>query len=79
MANLIMKDKALVRLQETDMRIGHYYLPNDALMQFFQSLKLCVEAIGPMPRRIRAGPQCGGATTHSLVLHIVAVMQSAQL
>jgi len=65
MANLVMKDKALVRLQESDMRMGRYYLPNDALMQFFQSLKLCVEAIGLMPRRIRAGPQCGGATTHS--------------
>ena len=52
------------------MRMGRYYLPNDALMQFFQSLKLCVEAIGPMPRRIRAGPQCGGASTHSSVLHI---------
>jgi hypothetical protein len=52
------------------MRMGRYYLPNDALMQFFQSLKLCVEVIGPMPRRIRAGPQCGGASTHSSVLHI---------
>jgi hypothetical protein len=37
--------------------MGCYYLLNDALMQFFQSLKPCVEAIGPMPRRIRAGPR----------------------
>ena len=26
-----------------------------------------------MPRRIRAGPRCGGATTHSSVLHIGVV------
>ena len=69
MIKLVMNDKALARLQESYTRMGRYYLPNDALMQFFQSLKLCVEAIGPMPRRIRARPQCGGATTHSSVLH----------
>jgi len=62
MANLVMADKALARLQESYTRMGCYYLLNDALMQFFQSLKLCVEAIGPMPRRIRDEPQCGGAT-----------------
>ena len=73
MANLVMNDKAVARLQESDTRMGRYYLPNDALMQFFQSLKLCVEVIGPMPRRIRAGPQCGGATTPSSVLHIGVV------
>ena len=71
MVNLVMNDKALARLQESYTRMGWYYLLNDALMQFFQSLKLCVEAIGPMPHRIRAGPQCGGVTTHSSVLHIV--------
>ena len=54
MANLVIKDKALVRHHEPDMRMSRYYLPNDALMQFFQSLKLCVETIGLMPRSIRA-------------------------
>ena len=77
MANLVMNDKALARLQESDMRMGRYYLPNDALMQFFQSLKLCVEAIGPMPRRIRAGLQCGGASTHSSVKRVFSLAVAA--
>jgi hypothetical protein len=34
MANLVIKDKALVRLQEPDKRIGRYYLLDEALMQF---------------------------------------------
>ena len=76
MVNLVMNDKALEKLQESDTKIGRYYLPNDALMHFFQSLKLCVEVIGPMPCRIRAGLQRGGATTHSSVLHIGVAMLS---
>ena len=56
MANLVIKDKALVRLQEPDMRMSRYYLDNDALMQFFQSLKLCVEAGELLSSCTRAEP-----------------------
>jgi hypothetical protein len=67
-----MKGKALGRLQEPDTKMGPYYPPDDALKQFLQALKLCVDAVGSMPRRTRVGPQYGGATTHSSVLYIVA-------
>ena len=73
MANLVIKDKALARLQEPDMRMGRYYPPNDALMQFLQAMQLCVEAIGSMSRRTRVEPLYGGATSHSSVLHIGVV------
>jgi hypothetical protein len=36
-ADLAMKDKALARLQEPDMKT-HRYRPPDALMQFLQGL-----------------------------------------
>jgi hypothetical protein len=38
MADLAIKDKALARLQETDTKMGHYYPPDDALMQSIQAL-----------------------------------------
>jgi len=50
-----MKDKALARLQEADMRMGRYYPPNDALMPFLHAKKLCEEAIGIILRRTRKG------------------------
>jgi hypothetical protein len=34
MADLVIKDKALARLQKPDIRIGRYYPLNEALMQF---------------------------------------------
>jgi integrase len=37
-ADLAMKDKALARLQEPDTKMDRYYPPDDALMQFLQSL-----------------------------------------
>ena len=75
MANLVIKDKALVRFQEPDMRMGRYYPPNNALMQFLQAMQLCVEAIGSMSRRTKGEPLYGGATSHSSVLHIgIAVL-----
>ena len=52
------------------MRMGRYYPPNDALMQFLQAMQLCVEAIGSMSRRTKGEPLYGGATSHSSVLHI---------
>ena len=54
------------------MRMGRYYPPNDALMQFLQAMQLCVEAIGSMSRRTKGQPLYGSATSHSSVLHIVA-------
>jgi len=62
MANLVIKDKALVRLLEADMRMGRYYPPNNSIMQFVQAIQLCVEAIGSMSRRTRVEPLYGGAT-----------------
>ena len=62
MANLVMKDKSLVRLQEPDMRMGRYYPPSNSIMQFLQAMQLCVEAIGSMFRRTRVEPLYGGAT-----------------
>jgi len=70
MVNLVIKDKALAKLQEPYMRMGRYYPPNDALMQFLQAMQLCVEAIGSMSRRTKGEPLYGGATSHSSVLHI---------
>jgi hypothetical protein len=35
MADLVIKDKAPVRLQELGIKIGRYYPLNEALMQFF--------------------------------------------
>lgn len=52
------------------MRMGRYYPPIDALMQFLQSMQLCVEALGTMSRRTKVEPVCGSATSHSSVLHI---------
>ena len=37
-ADLAMKNKALARLQEPDTKMDRYYPPDDALMQFLQSL-----------------------------------------
>jgi len=37
-ADLAMKDKALARFNEPDIKIGSYYLPDNALMQFLQAL-----------------------------------------
>ena len=37
-ADLAMKDKALARLQEPDTKMDRYHPPDDALMQFLQSL-----------------------------------------
>jgi hypothetical protein len=34
MADLVIKDKTLVRFQKPDIRIGRYYPLNEALMQF---------------------------------------------
>jgi hypothetical protein len=62
MANLMMKDKALARLQEPEMRMGRYYPTNNSFMQFLQAMQLCVEAIGSMSRRTRVEPQSSGAT-----------------
>ena len=62
MANLVIKDKALLRSQDPDMRMGRYYPPNNSIMQFLQAMKLCVEAIGSMSRRTRVEPLYGGAT-----------------
>jgi hypothetical protein len=62
MANLVIKDKALLRSQDPDMRMGRYYPPNNSIMQFHQAMKLCVEAIGSMSRRTRVEPFYGGAT-----------------
>ena len=76
MAHLVMKDKVLARLHEPEMRMGRYYPPNNALMQFLQVMQLCVEAIGSMSHRTRVEPLYGGATSHSSVLHIVAAMLS---
>ena len=59
--NLVIKDKALAKPQEPDMRMGRYYPPNDALMQLLQAMELCVEAIGSMSRRTRVEPLYGGA------------------
>jgi hypothetical protein len=41
-----MKDKALSRPQLVDAQT-HRYRPRDALMQFFQELKLCIERSYP--------------------------------
>ena len=54
------------------MRMGRYYPPNDALMQFLQVMQLFVEANGSMSRRTKGEPIYGGAKSHSSVLHIVA-------
>ena len=62
MANLVIKDKALLRSQDPDMRMGRYYSPNNSIMQFFQAMKLCVEAISSISRRTRVEPLYGGAT-----------------
>jgi hypothetical protein len=59
-----MKDKALARLKEVDMRMGRYYPPNDSLMPFLHEKKLCVEAIGLILRRTRGGLLYSGATKH---------------
>ena len=76
MVNLVTKDKALVRLQEPNMRMGRYYPPNDALMLFLQAMQLCVEANGSMSRRTKGEPLYGGATSHSSILHIGVAMVS---
>jgi hypothetical protein len=34
MADLVIKDKAVARLQKPDIMIGRYYPLNEALMQF---------------------------------------------
>ena len=57
-----MKDKALARLKEVDMRMGRYYPPNNSIMLFLQAMKPCVEAIGSMSRHTRVEPLYGGAT-----------------
>jgi hypothetical protein len=75
MANLVIKDKALAKLQEPEMRMGRYYPPNDALMQILQAMQLCVEAIGLMSRRTRVETLYGGVTSHSSVIHIVAELR----
>jgi hypothetical protein len=64
---LVIKDKALVRLQEPDKRIGRYYR-TDAVPLGKETL--CVDAISSMPCRTRIEQKCGGATTHCSVLHI---------
>ena len=76
MVNSVIKDKALAKLHEPDMRMGRYYPPNNALMQFLQAMQLCVEAIGSMSRRIRVEPLYSGTTSHSSVLHIGVAMLS---
>ena len=38
MSDLAMKKKALGRLQESDTKMGRYYPPDDALMQFLKAL-----------------------------------------
>jgi hypothetical protein len=38
MADLAIKDKALGRLQEPNTKMGGYYPPDDALMQFLQAM-----------------------------------------
>ena len=62
MANLVIKDKALVRSQDPNMRMGRYYPPNNSIMLFLQAMKLCVEAIGSTSRHTRVEPLYGGAT-----------------
>ena len=37
-ADLAMKDKALARLQEPETKMCRYHPPDDALMQFLQTL-----------------------------------------
>jgi hypothetical protein len=51
------------------MRMGRYFPPNDALMQFHQAMQLCVEANGSMSRRTKGEELYGSATSHSSVLH----------
>ena len=63
----MIKDKALVRLQEPDKRIGRYYR-TDAVPLGKETL--CVDAISSMPCRTSIEQKCGGATTHCSVLHI---------
>jgi hypothetical protein len=38
MVDLAMKDKALARLHEPSTKMGRYYPPDDALMEFLQAL-----------------------------------------
>ena len=44
--------------------------PDNALMNIFRELKLCVGSVYKIPSRERAAARCGATSAHSLLMHI---------